>query len=169
MTRYLGPEVLLVLPLHLGHRQQAIEELEVAARAGVDGRVLVLDDVAALEPPGRVHGQEPASRVAERAQGSADRPEDGLPTRLRLCPEVTEDPRDEAAVVPLLVLDLVDALALLGIAHRAPMAAVGISGGQLPGVGELELGHEQLVGIHPEADCTPGWTAHSGARGCGIG
>ena len=98
--------------------------------------------------------------MAERAQGAADRPEDGLPHRPRSGAEITEDPRDETAVVPLLVLDLVDALTLLGITHRAPVAAVGVSRGQLTGVGELELGDEQLAGVGHDADCTPGWMAH---------
>src|SRR5436190_1978389 len=71
-------EKLLVFPLDLGHRQQAVDHLLMPTLTRVDGGVLILDDVVPLELPGPVDRSEPAADVAERSDRLADAVEDRL-------------------------------------------------------------------------------------------
>ena len=70
-SRFLA-EVALVLPLHFGHGQQAVDDAVLAAGGGEHGGVFVLDDVVALQAPRAVDRREPAADVAERGDELAD-------------------------------------------------------------------------------------------------
>src|SRR5207237_10736987 len=135
-------KVPLVLPLHLGHRQQALDHLVASAFAREHRGFFVLDDVPALELSRAVHRHEPAADVAERAECAADAPEDRVANRTRLRVEVAQQTANELAVMPLFRFDLRDARAFRGITAAAPVAAIRESGGELARIRALQLTNE---------------------------
>src|SRR6266542_3681115 len=141
-------EEFLVLPLHLGHGEEAVDQLLVPACGGVDGGVLVLDDVVPLELPGPVDRSEPAADVAERRDRLADAVEDHLADAVRPRAEVAQHRPDQLAVVPLLRFDRANALARGRVAHAVPVPAIGVASGELAGVGAPELADEFFATIH---------------------
>jgi [acyl-carrier-protein] S-malonyltransferase len=144
MTRDPLAKIGLVVPLHLGHVQETLDEVFAPASRGVPRGALVFEDVPAFQSSGAVHRQKPPADVTESSQGPADREEDGFAQRERLRAELQQDAAHEPPVMPLLVLDLPDAGALGLITHAFPVSAVRIAGRQLARIRVLQLGDESM-------------------------
>ena len=149
-----GSGNILVVPLDLGHREQAIDEIGASAPVGEPRRQLVLADVAALEPTRAVHRQEPPGEVAEEAECPADQGGAHFEPESRSCPERAEDLAHEAPVMPLLFLDRSDARAVVAFARGAPVAPVRERRGELSRVRLLEQASQR--------DATVPATRHAG-------
>src|ERR1044071_3227284 len=148
MSRNARAEVLLVVPLRLRHRQQALDHLLVSAAQRVLRRVFVLDDVRALELSRAVHRNETAADVTQTRDRFSDDEEDRLAYATRLRAELREQLADEFSVMPLLVFDDANALALRDVAHAVPVPAIRITGRELARIRAAQL-PDQLP-CHPE-------------------
>jgi len=147
MAGRFAAKVRFVIPLHLGHRQKAVDHFVLAALGGEHRRIFILDDVAALQPAGAVHRSEPSADVTEAGDEVTDPPEDEFAQRARFAAELPQQPADELAVMPLLGFDLPDVIALARVAHAVPMASVRIAGPELRRVGDAELADEFCAGV----------------------
>jgi len=136
----------LVLELHPRHLEQAGGEVASAGQPGEPARLLVLADVAGLEARGRVHRQQPARDVAERAENAAHGQRDALSGPGGGRPQGGEQTSQLIAVVPLLPLDAENATAFGGVGQRLPVPAVGEGGGALAGVRTLEQPDQSFTG-----------------------
>ena len=94
----------------------------MAAGERVPRGVLVLDDVAALQPAGAVHRREPADQVAGHLQDAADDDRPDLAVAQRARAQRAQEGAHLLAVVPLLLLDLADARPLVRIGEGAASA-----------------------------------------------
>src|SRR6185369_15135522 len=130
MTQHTHAKVVLVFPLHFRHCQQAVDQVFTPAGMCVTRRRLILDDVAALEPPGAVHRRKPATQVTHESEHT---PDDGGAYFAHFpwsSAEAREHLADELPVLPFFVFDLLDSPALIRVADRVPVAAIRVSGGQ---------------------------------------
>jgi hypothetical protein len=139
---HLAAEEELVLPLDLGHRQDAVDHVELSAVAREDRGLFVLDDVAAFQPARAVHRREPAADAAEDADRAPDAPEDHFADAAGLSAELPEQSADQFAVMPLLRFDLLDAFAIGAWPNALPVTSVRIARRQLPGVRAPQLAEE---------------------------
>ena len=63
---------MFVLPLHFGHREQAVDQFRPAAFAGITRGGFVFDDVSTFKPARAVHGRKPAGDVTQKSERAAD-------------------------------------------------------------------------------------------------
>ena len=115
-------------------------------------------------------GHEPSGDVAESPSVRPDHPRLDLEPAPRRRSERREHLADELAVVQLLVFDLADAGALVGVRRPSARGPVGKRRGALAGVGELEERDQRPEGsllIHRRRDPTNSDRAHRDVR-CGA-
>lgn len=106
------PKILLVVPLHLGHGQKTVQHLRMATSLGVISRIFVFANVVALQPPGRVHGNEPAQKVTGNPESPADQKEPDFAEQPRLGIQLSQQISNEATMMPFVFLDLSNLLTL---------------------------------------------------------
>lgn len=128
----------LVLPLDLGHGQEAVDPVFMTRSGGVPRRDFVLADVPALELPGTVHRSEPSCDMAQRAETPPDQPSARFRDSGRNGAQLPEHLADVSAMEPLFVLDEPDAGSVLSLGERLPVASVGVRRGELSRVGETK-------------------------------
>src|SRR5688572_33428628 len=58
-------EVVLMLPLHIRHREKAVHIFRPAATERIPRRVFIFANVAALQLSGAVHGNQPAAHMTD--------------------------------------------------------------------------------------------------------
>src|SRR2546428_3197313 len=146
MPQDTGPEVLFVVPLDLGHREQTVRELGPTGAYRQARRDLVFHDVPALQSAGAVHGRQPAGHMAEQRERASHRAGPSLAGWGRLPPDPGEHAADQLAVMPFLLLDLTDPRSFIRIPDGFPVATVREGSGKLARVGELENGGQWLEG-----------------------
>src|SRR5438128_6810792 len=125
-----------MLPFDFGHRQQAVHKfLMPCARCKSCGS-FILFDVAPLQFPCTIHGREPARQVTEHAESAANQESSDFTKAARLSAKLGEHLTDEAAMMPLLIFNLMNSRSRPSIADRAPMPAISIRGSQLARIGQ---------------------------------
>ena len=64
-------KITFVLPLDFSHRQQAVDQISLAALARVSRGGFVFDNVSAFEPAGAIHRRKPAGDVTQQTKRAA--------------------------------------------------------------------------------------------------
>ena len=106
---------MLVFPFHFRHRQQAVDQVFAAASECVLSCGLVFNDVSTLETARAIHRCEPTTEVTHQTQTATDDRSPHFAYSVWTSIEARQHFANLPAMVPLLVLDLFDLPALLGI------------------------------------------------------
>ena len=118
---------MFVFPLDFRHRQKTIDQILAPARERMTSRRFIFDDIATLEPARAVHRREPAADMTQQSQHPPHHRRSYFPHLVWTRTETFEHLAHEFPVMPFLVFDLLDAPPFFRIAHRMPVAAIGIT------------------------------------------
>src|SRR5687767_8009779 len=116
-----------MFPLDLRHCEEAIHILQPAAPKRIPRRIFIFPDVAAFQLSSAVHWNQPPADMTDKANRAGDNSRSYLSSRIRFGTDCREDLADQLPVMPLLLLDTLDALSFLGCRDRVPMATIGIA------------------------------------------
>jgi len=141
MSQYARTEVVFVLPLNFCHRQQTVDQIRPTTTERVARSGFILNNVPTLQPARAIHRRKPPAQVTHQSEHSAHHRRPYLSHLVWTSAETVEHLADQFAVMPLLVFNLLDACSFFGITDRMPMAAIGVTGGQLTRIGHLQHGY----------------------------
>ena len=131
-----------MLPLDFRHVQQTINHVFAATVARMSRGRLILANIVPLQSPGAVHRRQPTRHVTQELQ----RPTDNRRARLATVEwpgcQAREQVTQQFAVLPLIILDVLNRIPLVRVTDRMPVTAIGIRSRQLTGVGQLKKGDE---------------------------
>lgn len=132
------PKKHFVFEFDARHLQQIADAFLQFQVLGARGGIFIFHGVPAFKPSGEIHRHEPSGNVTGQPKHTSDHPEHLVADNTRPCIEFCKPIADPSPMVPFLGLDRLYSFALVQIAERPPVSAVGICRSDLAGVGVLQ-------------------------------
>jgi len=111
--------------------EELAAKLSMSRKPREAGGVLVLRDVAALEPSRPEHRGEPAGNATRQRNGAADPAKASFQARARSAIETAKHPTDGLPMLQLLALDRLNFGDFFRPTQRTPVTTIGHRGGEL--------------------------------------